>query len=118
LVTVFRSGREAFDAALDTTGLPVSIEALMAACRRAVAIFGVLREPVTLGPAQWYGGFSLIAYGSHNRGAAERAYQAILDGRLDLSHLVTHRLPLSRYAEAVALLQSMQAIKVMFDPAG
>ena len=116
LVKVSRSGPDAFDTALDTTGLPVSIEALMGACKRAVAIFGVLREPVSLGPAQWYGGFSLIAYGEHNRGAAERAYQAILDGHLDLAPLVSRTMPLSRYAEAIALLHNMQAIKVLFKP--
>ncbi|MEX0330388.1 MAG: zinc-binding dehydrogenase [Puniceicoccaceae bacterium] len=116
LVSVSRSGPDAFDAALDTTGLKVSIEALMHACKRAVAIFGVLRENVSLGPAQWYGGFSLIAYGEHNRGAAERAYQAILDGQLDLAPLFSKKMPLSQYNEAVALLQSMEAIKVLFDP--
>ena len=88
----------------------------MKACKRAVAIFGVLREPVAFGPAQWYGGFSLIGYGEHNLGAAERALQAILDGTLDLSPLITHQLPLSKYGEGVALLQSMEAIKVLFDP--
>ncbi len=62
-LAVSRNRPEAFHAGLDTTGLPVSIEALMPSCRRAVAIFGVLREPVRFGPTQWYGGFSLIGYG-------------------------------------------------------
>jgi threonine dehydrogenase-like Zn-dependent dehydrogenase len=111
-----RTADNAFHAALDTTGLPVSIEALMAASKRAVAIFGVLRDPVQFTPAQWYGGFSLIGYGEHNHGAAERALEAVLAGDLDLSPLITHSLPLSEYAEGVALLQSMEAIKVLFDP--
>lgn len=111
-----RTANDAFAAALDTTGLPASIEPLMGMSRRAVAIFGVLRDQVAFGPAQWYGGFSLIGYGEHNRAAAERALEAILSGHLNLAPLVTHSLPLSRYAEAVGLLQSMQAIKVLFDP--
>lgn len=111
-----RGKPDAFHAGLDTTGLPVSIEALMPICRRAVAIFGVLREPVRFGPAQWYGGFSLIGYGEHNRAAAQRALDAILANTLSLEPLITHQLPLSRYAEGVALLQSMGAIKILFDP--
>lgn len=115
-IPVTRSDSSAFHAALDTTGLPASIEALMNACQRAVAIFGVLRDPVSFGPAQWYGGFSLIGYGEHNRASANRALQAILNGTLDLSPLITHTLPLSKYAEGVQLLQSMEAIKVLFHP--
>ncbi len=111
-----RMAPDAFHAALDTTGLPAAIEPLLAQTRRAVAIFGVLREPVRFGPAQWYGGFSLLGYGEHNRGAADRALDAILAGALDLSALITHRLPLTRYAESVALLPEMAAIKVLFDP--
>ena len=107
---------EAFICALDTTGLPVSIESLMRMSRRAVAIFGVLREEIRFGPAQWYGGFSLLGYGEHNRGAADRALQAILEGDLDLAPLITHSLPLNEYAQAVRLLQSMEAIKVLLDP--
>ena len=111
-----REAKDAFFAALDTTGLPVSIEALMNGSKRAVAIFGVLRENVSFGPSQWYGGFSLLGYGEHNRGAADRALETILAGALDLSVLITHQLPLSRYADGIALLQSLDAIKVLFDP--
>jgi threonine dehydrogenase-like Zn-dependent dehydrogenase len=115
-IPIARTGPDAFHASLDTTGLPKAIEAQMNACRRAVAIFGVLHDPVTFSPAQWYGGFSLIGYGEHNRGAADRAYKAILDGTLDLSPLFSRKMPLSQYNEAVALLQEMKAIKVLFDP--
>ena len=111
-----RMAPEAFHAGLDTTGLAVSIEALMSCCRRAVAIFGVLREDVRFGPGQWYGGFSLIGYGEHNWSSAERALEAILSEGLDLSPVITHRLPLSEYSKGIGLLDSMEAIKVLFDP--
>ncbi|MEX0324854.1 MAG: zinc-binding dehydrogenase, partial [Puniceicoccaceae bacterium] len=114
LVSVSRSGPDAFDAALDTTGLKVSIEALMNACKRAVAIFGVLREYVSLGPAQWYGGFFLIAYGEHNRGAAGRAYQGILDGQLDLTPLFSQKMPPSQYNKAVGPPHNMPGPQVLF----
>jgi len=111
-----RAGETALHAALDTTGLKVSIDFLMQRARHAVAIFGVLREDITFGPDHWYGTFSLIGYGEHNRGAAERALDLILSGDLNLSPLVTHTLPLNRYAEGVALLRTKEAIKVLFLP--
>ncbi len=42
--------------------------------------------------------------------------EAILNKQLTLDPLITHQLPLSRYAEGVSLLQSLSAIKVLFDP--
>ena len=76
-------------AALDTTGLPVSIEALMGSTRESVAIFGVLREHVRFGPEQWWGGFALLGYGTHTRAAAEEAYGLILAGKLNLAPLIS-----------------------------
>lgn len=40
----------------------------------------------------------------------------VYSGRVDLSPLLTHRLPLSRYREAFGLLASGQAVKVILDP--
>lgn len=111
-----RNHPAAFDCALDTTGLPVSIEALMGSTREAVAIFGVLREHVRFGPEQWWGGFALLGYGTHTRAAAEEAYRLILEGKLKLAPLISGRLPFSRYAEGVALLRSKEAVKILFDP--
>jgi L-iditol 2-dehydrogenase len=43
-------------------------------------------------------------------------YRLLVSGRLDPSPLVTHRLPLSRFAEAVALARDQQALKVLLVP--
>ena len=112
----FPPDRSALDAALDTTGLPVSITFLMDRTTSTVAIFGVLREPVSFGPSHWWGDFALLGYGVHNRVAAERALRLIVEQQVDLSPLVTHRLPFTRYAEGVALLRTKEAIKVLFLP--
>jgi len=115
----FPSGREgalACDVGVDTTGLPVAIEFLIARANETVAIFGVLREPVAFPPSHWWGGFALLGYGEHNRGAAERALALVTDGSLRLAPLVTHTLPMSRYAEGVDLLRRKEAIKVLFTP--
>lgn len=111
-----RDGPGALDLALDTTGLKVSIEYLMAHTRKSVAIFGVLRETIDFGPAHWWGDFALLGYGEHNRAAAERALALIQAGQLDLEPLVTYRLPLTRYIEGVELLRRKTAIKVLFHP--
>ncbi len=115
----FAAGREgpmAVDTGLDTTGLKGAIEFLIARSNEAVAIFGVLREHVGFGPEHWWGGFALMGYGEHNRGAAERALALVTDGSLRLAPLVTHTLPMSRYADGVDLLRTKEAIKVLFVP--
>ncbi|MGH7454933.1 MAG: zinc-dependent alcohol dehydrogenase [bacterium] len=112
----FPATRNTFETAIDTTGLKVSIEYLMARTKETVAMFGVLREKVEFGFSHWYGGFALLGYGEHNRQAGEQALKLILDGQLKLAPLVTHHLPLSRYAEGVQLLRQKQTIKICFHP--
>jgi threonine dehydrogenase-like Zn-dependent dehydrogenase len=110
-----RFGRDALDAAIDCTGLKVSIEFLMDRTRQVVAIFGVLREDVIYAAHHW-SRLCLLGYGSHNRRAAERALALVKGGKLDLSYLVTHRFPFSQYAKGVALLRAKKAIKICFLP--
>jgi threonine dehydrogenase-like Zn-dependent dehydrogenase len=107
----------ALDDAIDLTGVPASIEFLMDRTRRAVALFGVLREEVRFGTRHLFGpGLTLMGYGEHNRVAAQTALRFICEGKLQLAPLITHTLPLSRYAEGVELLRAKQAIKVLFLP--
>ena len=58
----------------------------------------------------------LLGYASHNRAAAQRALKLVVEGKLRLEPLITHQLPLSRYAEGVELLRNKEAIKVAFLP--
>ena len=111
-----RGDAAAFDAALDTTGLKMSIEFLMARTKETVAMFGVLREKVEFGFSHWYGGFALLGYGEHNRAAAEQALQFILNKQLQLAPLVSEHLPLTDYAAGVELLRNKQALKICFHP--
>ena len=117
--TEFFPGREpplGLDVAIDATGLKSAIEFLVDRTREVVAIFGVLRETVELTAARTRGGFALMGYGAHNLGAAERALALVESGDVQLSPLVSHRLPLSRYAEGVGLLRAREATKVLFSP--
>lgn len=54
--------------------------------------------------------------GSYSGTPAEqqRVFELMIDGRLDPSPLVTHRLDLSRFSEGVALVKRREAMKVVF----
>lgn len=111
-----RQSDTALDTAIDMTGSATSIRYLLKRTKRVLTIFGVLREEIGFGWEHWYGGFMLMGYGEHNRGAAERALDLINSGRLDLSPLVSYKMPMDRYEEGIALLQSKKAIKICFSP--
>lgn len=111
-----RDGPMSCDVSVDTTGLAKAIEYLVQRTRHSVAIFGVLREHVGFGPEHWWGGFALMGYGAHNRGAAERALALVASRDLDLAALISAELPLTHYAEGVAMLRRREAVKVLFRP--
>jgi threonine dehydrogenase-like Zn-dependent dehydrogenase len=103
--------------AADCVGAKASVEFLMDRVQGAVGLFGVQRETYEFAPRH-YQNLCLCGYPGHHREAAEYAVGLIAAGRLDLTPLVTHRLPLSRYAEGIDLLERQEAIKVCFDPWG
>ncbi len=105
-----------FDTGLDTTGLAAAIDQIIACTKKVVAVFGVIRERIGFGPERWWGGFTLMGYGEHNRVAANRALDHVIDGRLRLAPLISRSMPLSDYAAGVELLKKKEAIKILFDP--
>lgn len=113
-VPLRHAGRN-LECAVDCVGAKSSVEFLMDRTVGAVALFGVQREPYTFAPHH-YGNLILVGYPGHSRAAAEYAVDLIRRGKLDLQPLVTHRLPLRRYAEGIDLLEKQEAIKVCFDP--
>ena len=115
----FPPGRQhplGLDVSIDATGLKPAIEFLVDRTREVVAIFGVLRETVELTAARTRGGFVLMGYAAHNLGAAERALALVESGDVQLAPLVSRQLPLSQYAEGVALLRAREATKILFLP--
>lgn len=101
---------------VDCTGLAPSVRALLSLCQDYVHVFGVLRQEVAFGFAEWRKGMALIGYGNHSRAAAEQALAWMLSGRLDLSLLATHTLPLREYLRGIALLRSREAVKIRYLP--
>jgi threonine dehydrogenase-like Zn-dependent dehydrogenase len=114
-VVPFRHSGRNLDCAVDCVGAKSSVEFLMDRTVGAVALFGVQREPYTFAPHH-YGNLILVGYPGHSRAAAEYAVNLIRRGNLDLTPLVTDRMPLERYAEGVDRLESQEAIKVCFFP--
>ncbi|GAB5561256.1 MAG: zinc-dependent alcohol dehydrogenase family protein [Synoicihabitans sp.] len=112
-----RSEAKAVDVAIDCTGISPVIEFLLHRTVDAVVLFGVVRQDIAYsGNLMWGPGVSLLAYGDHNREAADTAYAAVESGALDLSALISTTLPLTKYQEGVELLREKKAIKVLFDP--
>lgn len=102
------------DGIVDCVGFKASVEWALDHARQWVALFGVQREDYTFAIRHYMK--TLHGYAGHSRAAAEYAVERIRAGELDLTLLVTHTLPLSRYREAIDLLERQEAIKVCFLP--
>ena len=109
-----RPARPTLDVSVDCVGFESSVAFLMDRTADIVALFGVQREPYTYAPR--HSGLTVFGYKGHSRASAEYAVALIAAGKLDLQPLVTHRLPLERYAEGIDLLEQRKAIKVCFLP--
>lgn len=102
------------DSAVDCVGAKATVEFTMDQTKDVVALFGVQREDYTF--AVRHHGIRLCGYKGHFRESAEYAVRLIEQGKLNLAALVTHDLPLERYAEGIALLEARKAIKVCYWP--
>lgn len=102
------------ETSIDCVGAKASVSFLMERTSDVVALFGVQREDFIYSPR--HGNLRLCGYRGHSRESAEYAVGLIAAGKLSLAPLVTHRLPLERYGEAVDLLERQQAVKVCFLP--
>ena len=109
-----RPGKPALDTSVDCVGAPGSVHLAMDLTAGTVAFFGVQREDYTYAPR--HAGLHLLGYAGHFRESAEYAVELLESGGLDLAALVTHELPLERYAEGIDLLERRQAVKVCFHP--
>jgi len=99
---------------VDCVGARQTVEFAMDHTSDVVALFGVQREDYIYAPR--HGRLRLCGYKGHFRESAEYAVALIEQGKLDLAALVSHNLPLERYAEGTALLAARQAIKVCYWP--
>jgi len=116
------SGGRGADAVFDTVGGGGLLEIALALSRPGGAV--VLFAHADGGGDR--AGFDLNAFfkserrliATYSSALAEQreVYRLLASGRLDPSPLVTHRLPLSRFAAAVELARERQAVKVLLVP--
>jgi L-iditol 2-dehydrogenase len=119
------SGELGADAVFDTVGGAGPLEAALAASRPGGTV--VLFAHADTGSAST-AGFDLNAFfkserrllGTYSSALADQreAFRLLVSRRLDPSLLVTHRLPLSRFQEAVDLARERRALKVLLVPDG
>jgi L-iditol 2-dehydrogenase len=122
-ICALSEGRGA-DAVFDTVGGAGPLADGLAGSRPGGTVVLFAHAPRTVGDER--ADFDLNAFfkreqrliGTYSSGTAEQreAFRLLATGRLDPSPLVSHRLPLSRFAEAVALAERREALKVLLVP--
>jgi L-iditol 2-dehydrogenase len=109
------------DVVFDTAGGMPALEAALDLGRKGstVVLFahGAAGEPARLDLNRLFKEERRVI-GSYSGSLKEQdeIYRLLLDGRLDPSPLVTHRLPLSRFEEACELARGRKALKVLLHP--
>ena len=99
----------------DCAGIPPAVHQAMDLTTRMVILFAVQREDYIFKPRHWPM-LALVGAQMHSRQGAEYAAERLSSGRLNLQALVTHKMRLEQYTEAVELLKRKEALKVAFFP--
>lgn len=111
-------GGRRFDLGYDCVGAAASVQNLLRFVDRHVVIFGVLKGTVQYEERLWAGGMGLESY--RYRRFSDRDRELLLDAvankGLNTECLHTHEASFAHYDEAVELLKSQTAIKVLFYP--
>lgn len=114
------SAKAGFDVAFEASGVPAALPALLDAVRReaTVVAVGIPGLPIEFDVASYLIRKGLVFRGSFGRalwGTWEQIAALVASGALDLSRLITHRLPLSDLDEAIRLL-GQESCKVLLIP--
>jgi 2-desacetyl-2-hydroxyethyl bacteriochlorophyllide A dehydrogenase len=110
----------AADVVIECSGNARSVEQSFRTADRLLVIFGYTSDPIQVDQAVWFHRELEIRnariLGPEPMVTFRRAVTAFAAGELDLARLVTHRLPLEGYEEALNLLAERQALKVVLTP--
>jgi len=117
------TGRDGVDVVLEMSGNPDAIRLGLAILRNGgrVSLLGIPSRPVELDLARDIIFKGAVVQGINGRKMYETWYQmeALLKtGRLDLSPVITHRLPMRDFARGMDLLKSGEASKILLYPKG
>jgi threonine dehydrogenase-like Zn-dependent dehydrogenase len=116
-----RSGRHgAIDVAIDCAGPRASVQYLMDHTEDIVSLFAVQHEPYSF--EGWFiglhQGLRLFGHPGNRERCGPYAVRRVRNGSVDLSLVVSHTMCLEQYDKALELIESHQALKVMFLPHG
>lgn len=110
----------AADVVIECSGNARSIEQAFRTARRLVVIFGVTSDPIQVNQAVWFRRELEIRnakiLGSDPMATFQRAVELFAAGKIDLACLISHRLPLESYGEALEMLSERRALKVVLLP--
>ncbi|MBT7101648.1 zinc-binding dehydrogenase, partial [Candidatus Poribacteria bacterium] len=108
------------DVYIEATGHPDAVKQGLFMIRKLGTFveFSVMREPVTVDWTIIGDTKELNIHGSHlGPYCYPIAIDMIAKGRIDVAQVVTHRLPLEDYAEAIELVRAgSESIKVLLEP--
>ncbi|HMD03589.1 MAG TPA: L-threonine 3-dehydrogenase, partial [Candidatus Baltobacteraceae bacterium] len=118
-----RTGGDGADVLLEMSGSASAIDAGLHMLRNGgrAALLGIPPDDVKINLAERIIFKGLTVLGINGRKMFETWYQTqalVKSGRVDLRPIITHRLPLERFAEGFDLMRSGQAAKIVFDVEG
>ncbi|TRZ57542.1 L-threonine 3-dehydrogenase [Pseudomonas alloputida] len=115
-------GERGVDVAIDYSGQAAALKELIQSITHGgeLRLMGVPSHDILLNLEEWlFKG--LIVRGLHGRRLYEtweRSTSLLVTGRVDLSSLVSHRLPLSAAEDAFEMALNGQSLKILFEPNG
>jgi len=104
--------------AFDCSGNPKGMRTALDLAREAMYVFAVPEGGVEWGKSEWLRSIPIVPYnwrGGTQADCLRRAAEMLTEGTLDTSAIVSAVLPYARYDEGLALLESREAIKVVFQ---
>lgn len=108
------------DVLLEMSGAPSAIDAGFSALRPGgtAALLGIPSRPLTFDLTNHVIFKGARVLGINGRKMFQTWYQMealLLSGRLELDEIITHQLPMERFAEGFGLMQSGEGIKIVLD---
>lgn len=108
------------DVLLEMSGAPSAIDAGFSALRPGgtAALLGIPSRPLTFDLTNHVIFKGAKVLGINGRKMFQTWYQMealLLSGRLELDEIITHQLPMERFAEGFGLMQSGEGIKIVLD---
>jgi L-iditol 2-dehydrogenase len=110
------TGGRGVDAAVEVAGVAASVAACLAAVRRLGKYFqvGILGKPISIDfDTILFKQIQVFGSVGHSLKTWEGVMRIICSRSIDLTRIITHKLPLSRWREAFDLCESKKGVKVM-----